>query len=62
MLNPWRNANRYCPTYSRGREIKIGGAELLLGALSACAQITCQMVAAAMGIETQHIEVIVEGD
>ena len=36
--------------------------DLLLGALSACAQITCQMVAAAMGIPTQRIEVTVEGD
>jgi uncharacterized OsmC-like protein len=36
--------------------------DLLLGALAACAQITCQMVAAAMGISTEHIEVIVEGD
>jgi uncharacterized OsmC-like protein len=36
--------------------------DLLLGALAACAQITCQMVAAAMGIETESIEVTVEGD
>jgi uncharacterized OsmC-like protein len=36
--------------------------DLLLGALSACAQITCQMVAAAMGIATKRIEVTVEGD
>jgi uncharacterized OsmC-like protein len=36
--------------------------DLLLGALAACAQITCQMVAAAMGIPTQKIEVTVEGD
>ncbi len=36
--------------------------DLLLGALSACAQITCQMVAAAMGIPTKRIEVTVEGD
>jgi uncharacterized OsmC-like protein len=36
--------------------------DLLLGALAACAQITCQMVAAAMGVPTQHIEVTVEGD
>lgn len=35
---------------------------LLLGALAACAQITCQMVATAMGIATNHIEVTVEGD
>jgi uncharacterized OsmC-like protein len=36
--------------------------DLLLGALSACAQITCQMVAASMGIPTQRIDVTVEGD
>ena len=36
--------------------------DLLLGALAACAQITCQMVAAAMGIPTDNIEVCVEGD
>src|SRR5574337_967180 len=36
--------------------------DLLLGALAACAEITCQMVAAAMGIPTERIEVIVEGD
>jgi uncharacterized OsmC-like protein len=36
--------------------------DLLLGALAACAQLTCQMVATAMGIATNRIEVIVEGD
>src|SRR4051812_29447397 len=36
--------------------------DLLLGALAACAQLTCQMVASAMGIEAQRIEVLVEGD
>jgi len=36
--------------------------DLLLGALAACAQITGQMVAAAMGIPTERIEVTVEGD
>jgi uncharacterized OsmC-like protein len=36
--------------------------DLLLGALAACAQITCQMVAAAMGIPTQRIAVTVEGE
>jgi uncharacterized OsmC-like protein len=36
--------------------------DLLLGALAACAQITCQMVAAAMGIPTDNVEVTVEGD
>jgi uncharacterized OsmC-like protein len=36
--------------------------DLLLGALAACAQITCQMVATAMEIPTERIEVVVEGD
>ena len=36
--------------------------DLLLGALAACAQVTCQMVAAASGIETERIEVIAEGE
>ena len=36
--------------------------DLLLGALAACAQITCQMVATSMGIPTNRIEVNVQGD
>ena len=36
--------------------------DLLLGALAACAQITCQMVATAMNIPTERIGVTVEGD
>jgi uncharacterized OsmC-like protein len=36
--------------------------DLLLGALAACAQITCQMVAEAMDIKTERIEVEVEGE
>ena len=36
--------------------------DLLLVALAACAQITCQLVATAMGIPTEHIDVTVEGD
>ncbi len=36
--------------------------DLLLGALAACAQITCQMVAAAMGIPVERVQVAVEGD
>ena len=36
--------------------------DLLLGALAACAQVTCQMVAAAMGIEVERIEAVAEGD
>ena len=36
--------------------------DLLLGALAACAQITCQLVATSMGLMTRRIEVVVEGD
>jgi uncharacterized OsmC-like protein len=36
--------------------------DLLLGALAACAQLTCQLVAAAMGIPIAHIRVDVEGE
>ena len=36
--------------------------DLLLGALAACAQLTCQMVAEAMGIQVNRIEAAVEGD
>jgi uncharacterized OsmC-like protein len=36
--------------------------DLLLGALAACAQVTAQMVAAAMGIEAERIEAVVDGD
>ncbi|HEY1801219.1 MAG TPA: OsmC family protein [Terriglobales bacterium] len=36
--------------------------DLLLGALAACAQLTCQLVATAMNVPTQHIEVTVDGD
>jgi uncharacterized OsmC-like protein len=55
--------------YSAQAHKGVGGAgtgacsgDLLLGALAACAQITCQMVAAAMGIPTEGIHVAVEGD
>jgi uncharacterized OsmC-like protein len=55
--------------YNAQAHTGVGGAgtaacsgDLLLGALSACAQITCQMVAAALGIPTERIEVTVEGD
>ena len=67
-----------CPTSRKSRDVGnphaeahkgVGGAgagacsgDLLLGALAACAQITCQMVAAAMGVPTERIEVTVEGD
>jgi uncharacterized OsmC-like protein len=36
--------------------------DLLLGALAACAQLTCQMVATSLGLPVDGIEVIVEGD
>src|SRR3954447_16103455 len=55
--------------YQAQAHVGVGGAgtaacsgDLLLGALAACAQLTCQMVAAAMGIPTERIEVKVEGD
>lgn len=55
--------------YNAEAHAGVGGAgtgacsgDLLLGALAACAQITCQMVAAAMGITTERIKVTVEGD
>ncbi len=35
--------------------------DLLLGALAACAQITCQMVATSMGVPVRRIDVVVEG-
>ncbi len=56
-------------TYNAEAHAGVGGAgtaacsgDLLLGALAACAQITCQMVAAAMGIPTERIEVTVDGE
>jgi uncharacterized OsmC-like protein len=55
--------------YNAEAHVGVGGGgtgacsgDLLLGALAACAQITCQMVASAMGIPTERIEVTVEGD
>jgi len=55
--------------YQAQAHVGVGGAgtgacsgDLLLGALAACAQITCQMVAAAMAIPTERVEVTVEGD
>jgi len=36
--------------------------DLLLGALAACAQLTCQLVAAAMGIPVEDIRVDIEGE
>jgi uncharacterized OsmC-like protein len=55
--------------YAAEAHTGVGGAgtaacsgDLLLGALAACAQITCQLVAVAMKIPTRHIEVTVSGD
>jgi uncharacterized OsmC-like protein len=55
--------------YAAQAHVGVGGAgtaacsgDLLLGALAACAQITCQMVAAAMGLPVRSIETTVEGD
>lgn len=36
--------------------------DLLLGALAACAQLTCQLVATAMGIPLEHVKVEVDGE
>ena len=36
--------------------------DLLLGALAACAQLTCQLVAASIGLATRRIDVVVEGE
>lgn len=36
--------------------------DMLLGALAACAQLTCQLVASAMGIPVEEIRVDVEGE
>jgi uncharacterized OsmC-like protein len=36
--------------------------DLLLGALAACAQITCQMVAASAGLRFEQVSVRAEGD
>lgn len=55
--------------YAAGAHPGVGGAgssacsgDLLLGALAACAQLTCQMVAANMGLEGVAVGVTVEGD
>lgn len=55
--------------YAAQAHAGVGGAgtgacsgDLLLGALAACAQLTTQMVAEAMGIQVEHIEVTAEGD
>ena len=55
--------------YAAEAHAGVGGAgsaacsgDLLLGALAACAQLTCQMVAANMGLANASISVTVEGD
>jgi uncharacterized OsmC-like protein len=55
--------------YAAGAHPGVGGSgsaacsgDLLLGALAACAQLTCQMVAANMGLEGVAVSVTVEGD
>jgi uncharacterized OsmC-like protein len=55
--------------YAAGAHPGVGGGgtaacsgDLLLGALAACAQLTCQMVAANMGLEDLGVGVSVEGD
>lgn len=55
--------------YEAQAHVGVGGAgtgacsgDLLLGALAACAQLTCQMVATSMGLDVRSISVSVEGD
>lgn len=55
--------------YAAGAHAGVGGdgsaacsGDLLLGALAACAQLTCQMVAANMGLDGVTVKVTVEGD
>ena len=55
--------------YAAGAHPGVGGGgtaacsgDLLLGALAACAQLTCQMVAASMGLDGVGVAVTVEGD
>jgi uncharacterized OsmC-like protein len=55
--------------YAAGAHAGVGGSggaacsgDLVLAALAACAQITCQMVAANMGLEGVAVRVTVEGD
>jgi uncharacterized OsmC-like protein len=55
--------------YAAQAHVGVGGAgtaacsgDLLLGALAACAQLTCQMVATAMGLDVRSVQVTVDGD
>jgi len=45
-----------------GAGMAVSSGDLFLAALAACAQITCQMVAASMGMPVDEIGVTVEGD
>src|SRR2546429_7217174 len=56
-------------TWQSGAHPGVGGAgdvpcsgDLLMGALAACQEVTLRMVAAAMGIELEEVEVEVSGD
>jgi uncharacterized OsmC-like protein len=56
-------------TWRSGAHSAVGGAgdvpcsaDLLLAALAACQEVTLRMVAANLGIELAHVEVVVEGD
>ena len=62
----WTSA---APTDAAQAHVGVGGAgtaacsgDLLLGALAACAQLTRQMVATAMGLDVRSVEVTVDGD
>ena len=55
--------------YAAEAHTGVGGAgtaacsgDLLLGALAACAQLTCQLVATALGVPNKKIDVTVDGD
>jgi uncharacterized OsmC-like protein len=55
--------------YAAQAHVGVGGAgtaacsgDLLLGALAACAQLTCQMVATAMGLDVRGVTVTVDGE
>jgi uncharacterized OsmC-like protein len=55
--------------YAAQAHVGVGGAgtaacsgDPLLGALAACAQLTCQMVATAMGLDVRGVTVTVDGD
>ena len=48
--------------YAGGEGDLVCSGDLLLGSLAACQEITLRMVAAAMGIALQEVEVVVEGD